>query len=283
MKPKRLVAAVAAVAILGAAAPTWASSETSKSGGEHSNDASTTTTVIPVEIGSGAENVYSVSSGQVPDVPNPGQYLYIQGCSTCHGVNGEGTEDGPTLIGVGAAAADFYLRTGRMPLNQPLVQAPRKKPLYTDAQRAEIVKYVASLHDPSEGPGPEIPHINTESGDLVEGMELYANNCAACHNSAGSGGALGRNYYAPRLDVTTPIEVAEAIRVGPGAMPVFGADTFTDHQVDSIVKYVSELKGQHGPGGLTLGRLGPFSEGFFAWVVGLGVLLALTRWIGTRV
>lgn len=265
------------IALGGATAPTWATESHSQSGG------GTVPAVHPDAIGSGADNVYSVDSAGLPNVPNPGQYLYVQGCSTCHGLKGEGVGDSPPLIGVGAAAADFFIRTGRMPLNQPVAQAPRKEPLYNDEQRAAIVEYVASLHDPATGPGPEIPHVDLDAGDLIAGNELYANNCAACHNSAGSGGALGRNYYAPRLDPATPIEVAEAIRIGPGAMPVFGPDTLTDEQVDSLVKYVGELKGQNGPGGNVLGRLGPVSEGFFAWIVGLGLLLALTRWIGTRV
>lgn len=235
--------------------------------------------------GSGEENVYTEEGKEVPKVDDPGKYMFIDGCSSCHGVNGEGVIDehgdtmGPPLIGVGAAAVDFYISTGRMPLNQPLKQAPRKDhPIYSDEQRAEIVKYVASL-----GEGPEIPHVDPERGDLVEGNELYANNCAQCHNSAGSGGALGRNFYAPRLDGSTPTQIAEAIRIGPGAMPVFGPNTFSDHQVNSIVKYVETLSEPVGHGGISLGRLGPVSEGFVAWIIGLGVLLAFLRWIGTRI
>jgi ubiquinol-cytochrome c reductase cytochrome c subunit len=232
----------------------------------------------PKIVGSGNENVYSVQSGTLPDVPNPGQYLFTQGCSTCHGVNGQGTTIAPSLIGVGAAAVDFYISTGRMPLNHPEVQAQRKKPLYNDVQRKAIVDYVSSLAE-----GPAIPHVDTSQGDLVEGNELYANNCAGCHNSAGSGGALGRDYYAPRLYSATDQQIGEAVRIGPGAMPVFGPNTFTDQQVDSLVKYVNHLKDAHSPGGVSIGRIGPVSEGFFAWVVGLGLLLLVTRWIGTRV
>ncbi|MEO6511495.1 MAG: cytochrome c, partial [Nocardioides sp.] len=51
-----------------------------------------------------------------------GRDLFIVGCSTCHGMNGEGVNSsrdgkiiGPTLIGVGAAAVDFQVGTGRMP------------------------------------------------------------------------------------------------------------------------------------------------------------------------
>ena len=76
--------------------------------------------------------------------------------------------------------------------------------------------------------------------------------------------------------------MAEAIRIGPGAMPVFGPDTFDDHEVDSVVRYVLYLRDPDDAGGLDLGHLGPLSEGLVAWAVGLlGVLLA-ARWIGTQ-
>lgn len=117
----------------------------------------------------------------------------------------------------------------------------------------------------------------------MKGNELYANNCAACHNSAGSGGALGRNYYAPNLFDATPLQVAEAVRIGPGAMPVFGPNTLSQDQVDSIVKYVGHLKNKENRGGLSLGSVGPVPEGMVSWVIGLGLLLAIARWIGTRV
>lgn len=287
MRPSRLVplAVVAAVCgltmsgVAGASASYGPGSEQRAHGTGSETGHSTPPTMPEKVVGSGQENVYSTEGRALPtNLSNPGQYLYVQGCSTCHGVDLAGTDQGPPLIGVGAAAVDFFLSSGRMPLNQPLAQAPRKQRLYNDEQRAQIVEYVSKFGD-----GPPIPEVKPEEGDKVEGYRLYANNCAACHNSAGSGGALGRNYYAPRLDPASPLEIAEAIRVGPGAMPVFGPDTLSDQEVNSIVHYVGELKEQHGPGGLNLGRLGPVSEGFFAWIVGLGILLAFTRWIGTRI
>src|SRR3954466_9345642 len=35
-------------------------------------------------------------------------------CASCHGLNGEGGKRAPSLIGVGAAAVDFQMGTGRM-------------------------------------------------------------------------------------------------------------------------------------------------------------------------
>ena len=206
-----------------------------------------------------------------------GAALYETGCSSCHGPDGEGTDDYPSLVGVGAASADFYLSTGRMPLDQPTVQATRKQPAYTPQQIDDLVAYVASL-----GEGPAIPRVDPEEGSLVEGRELYTAFCAACHNSQGSGGALGRDYFAPSLFEATPVQTAEAVRVGPGAMPVFNERTINRAALDAIVRYVEYLKDPRDRGGLSLGRVGPVPEGFVAWVVGLGALLLAAFWIGTR-
>lgn len=206
-----------------------------------------------------------------------GRALYQTGCSSCHGPEGRGTARYPSLVGVGAAAADFYLSTGRMPLDSPVVQAPRKEPAYTPTEIADLVAYVASLGD-----GQQIPAVDPAAGSLVEGRELYTADCAACHNSQGSGGALGRDYFAPALYDATPLQVAEAIRVGPGTMPVFGPQTIDQRDLDSIVRYTEYLKDPPNPGGLELGRVGPVPEGFVAWFVGLGALLLAAFWIGTR-
>lgn len=215
-----------------------------------------------------------------PDSDDDGRRLYETGCSTCHGTDGRGTRRYPSLIGVGAASVDFYLTTGRMPLDQPVVQAPRKEPAYSAREIDALVDYVTSLSGGDEGPA--IPEVHPARGSLVEGRELYTSFCASCHNSQGSGGALGRDYFAPHLFDATPVQTAEAIRIGPGAMPVFNEETIDREELDSIVRYVEYLQDPRDRGGLSLGRVGPVPEGFVAWVVGLGSLLLAAFWIGTR-
>lgn len=218
-----------------------------------------------------------------PAFPDPaevaaGRQLYLVACTTCHGSEGEGVEDrGPSLLGVGAASADFYLSTGRMPLDRPLGQSERKRVAYTPAQIRMLVAYVASL-----GPGPPIPDVDPAAGDLGEGYELYANNCAPCHGAAGSGGALGHAVYAPPLKRATPVQVAEAVRIGPGAMPLFGPEALDDHQLASVVRYTEYIKDPVDRGGHGLGHIGTIPEGFVAWVFGLGAMLVAVRWIGTK-
>jgi ubiquinol-cytochrome c reductase cytochrome c subunit len=221
--------------------------------------------------------VGAVPAGAAGDDVSAGAQLFETACSTCHGANGRGTSQGPNLVGVGAAAADFYLSTGRMPTDQPGVQAVRKRPAFNPTQIRQITAYVASL-----GNGPTIPKPQPARGNIAEGQQLYTANCAACHNSAGSGGALGKSAFAPRLYEATPTQVAEAVRIGPGPMPVFNTGVISDRQLDSIVRYVEYLKHPKDRGGAPLGRIGPIPEGFVAWLAGLGVLLLVTLWIGTR-
>jgi ubiquinol-cytochrome c reductase cytochrome c subunit len=209
-----------------------------------------------------------------PAMVAAGEDLYLRSCVSCHGVGGVGTDQYPKLLGVGAASADFYLRTGRMPLAYPSAQPPQKAPAFDDEQIRQLVAYVASLGD-----GPPVPDVDPDRGDLSLGSELFLANCAACHNSAGVGGALSQGAHAPPLLEVDPTQIAEAMRVGPGNMPVFGPDTFDDHEVDSIVRYVRYLQKPEHPGGLMIGRVGPVPEGFVAWLVGLGVLVLIIRWI----
>jgi quinol---cytochrome-c reductase cytochrome c subunit len=219
----------------------------------------------------------SASAGrpsQNADAVERGRELYLVGCASCHGASGEGTTQGPDLRGVGAAAADFQLTTGRMPATQGDRQVTRKPRAYSRAKIKDLVAYVASL-----GPGPPIPDVIIPPGDLQEGAQLYLQNCAACHSAAGNGGALSLGRDAPTLHDATPLQVAESIRTGPGNMPVFGPETLTRKQVNSIVRYVEYLKKPEDPGGLSLGLVGPITEGLVAILIGLGALMLVSRWI----
>jgi ubiquinol-cytochrome c reductase cytochrome c subunit len=252
--------------------------ESASSEPAHANLPTAATDPPRAPVGSGGDNVYSQESLRaVPEGTDAGRQLYVQGCATCHGASGEGTDIAPSIRGAGAAAVDFYVGTGRMPLDNPMAQAPRRDPVYSQEQIDALGEYVATL-----GEGPPIPDVDPEAGNLVEGNQLYANNCASCHNSSGAGGSLGRDYYAPNLYDATPVEIAEAMRIGPGAMPEFGPGVFTEDQVNSITRYVVHLQDEESYGGLSIGRLGPFSEGFVAWIVGIGSMLGIARWIGTR-
>jgi ubiquinol-cytochrome c reductase cytochrome c subunit len=208
------------------------------------------------------------------DLVEAGRQLYLTSCVSCHGVDGIGTAAGPSLRGAGEAAADFMLHTGRMPMAAPAPQPPSKPVAYTDDEIRQLVAYVGSLGD-----GPAIPDVDVGRGRVQEGSQLFLANCAPCHNSASIGGALSYGRHAPSLQQTPALQVAEAIRIGPGQMPRFGPDVFDDQQVDDIVRYVEYLHDPADPGGLNLGYTGPVAEGFVALLIGLSVLILITRWI----
>ncbi|MET0460606.1 MAG: c-type cytochrome [Ilumatobacteraceae bacterium] len=204
-----------------------------------------------------------------------GEELFVSQCASCHGVDGRGVEDrGPTLYDEGEAAVDFVLRTGRMPMAQPNMQAKRGPVRYSDTEIRALVAYAGSFGD-----GPAIPDVDPAAGDLAIGGELYRLNCAACHVASGSGAAIGGGRDAPTLMQSTPTEIGQAIRVGPGAMPVFG--TFSDEDLNSVAAYVVDLQSMDATGVDDFGGAGPVAEGLAAWLLGLLPLIALTRWIGT--
>ena len=211
-----------------------------------------------------------------PEVITRGRALYGTGCVSCHGTDGSGTR-GPDIKDAGAASAHFYLTSGRMPAANADGQALRKEPTYSPEQIEALVAYVATLGD-----GPAIPDVDPAGADLARGGELYRVNCAACHQAAGAGGALSYGRNAPTLTPATPVQVAEAARIGPGQMPVFGPDQLSGDDLDAIVRYVSFLKEGEDPGGFSLGRVGPIPEGFVAVAVGLGATTLGALWIGAR-
>jgi ubiquinol-cytochrome c reductase cytochrome c subunit len=215
------------------------------------------------------------AGGQADEVAR-GHDLYVTGCSSCHGADGAGTDRGPDLRESGPAAVDFYLSTGRMPMSGPDEQAQRKPPAYDEEEIAALVAYIDTF-----SVGPRIPDVDPDEGDLVAGNLSYGANCAACHNSAGSGGAVGPSVLAPDLYAATPLQTAEAIRVGPGAMPRFSEGQVDQQELDDLVRYVAHLDRPTDRGGLPLGRVGPVPEGLVAWILGLGTLLLFCFWIGT--
>ncbi len=208
---------------------------------------------------------------------SPGQELYGEHCSSCHGLRGQGTDQGPPLVAAGVAAVDFMLSTGRMPLADPHQPMLRQSPRFTLREIDALRAYIASL---GSG-GPSIPSVDLTRGNLVRGRQLFMENCAACHGADGQGAAVNRGEVAPSLHVATPTQIAEAIRIGPGPMPRFGEKVFDQSDLDSLVRYVYTLRTIPDPGGAGLGHEGPVIEGFVAWLAGLGLLVLVTRMIGT--
>ncbi len=217
-----------------------------------------------------------------------GRKLFVVSCATCHGLNGEGTLDrsginGPSLVGVGAAAVDFQVGTGRMPLAAPGPQAPARHPVFNPQEVRALAAYIATL-----GPGPAIPAADdygtsgmTEQ-DIAAGGEFFRTNCTACHNYAGSGGALPSGRYAPSLHGVDPRYVYEAMITGPQSMPIFSDAVLKPEEKRQIIAYLQTLESQTSYGGSSLGSLGPVTEGLWGWLGGIGVLVLATVWISNN-
>jgi ubiquinol-cytochrome c reductase cytochrome c subunit len=224
------------------------------------------------------------------------KFVFLRDCSVCHAVDARGTVYGPSLKGVGRAGVDFWLSTGRMPLvanarpaksvqgvpppgqqvADPYAQVRRGRPAYPPSLIAALENYVASI---APG-GPDVPTVDSHA-DLAVGGQVYRAQCAACHSWSGVGGALYQRA-APSLRAATPVQIAEAVRTGPGQMPAFGTAAIPSGQVSDVVGYVRYLDHPDNRGGNPLWYLGPVAEGAAALILGLGALLLCARWIGER-
>jgi ubiquinol-cytochrome c reductase cytochrome c subunit len=207
-----------------------------------------------------------------------GRTIYQANCSTCHGLNADGTSRGPSLQAVGAASVNFMLSSGRMPLAAPGYQPVRSTPKFDPTQIAAVVAYVQTI---APG-GPPIPDVNPDEGSLSVGASLFLQSCAACHGAGATGDSVGGGQIAPSLDPPTATQIGEAIRTGPGEMPVFGEQTISDDGVNSIARYLLWIRDNGKEGGLQLGRVGAVAEGLTAIVIGLGLLVLVTRLTGTK-
>jgi len=218
-----------------------------------------------------------------------GRQLFLIGCASCHGKNATGITTksggnyGPSLIGVGAAAVDFQVGTGRMPMAQSGPQAPRKDSEYTAEETRQLAAYVASL-----APGPTIPEAEyldwraASTEEVKEGGEFFRTNCTACHNSVGAGGALPNGRYAPDIRGVDAKYVYEAMLTGPQQMPLFSDAVITPEDKRNVIAYVKTLEDQPDYGGLAGGGYGPVVDGMFTFIIGIGALVGFAVWIGAH-
>jgi ubiquinol-cytochrome c reductase cytochrome c subunit len=230
--------------------------------------------------GLGSGNASASSPGPSQQQITQGKDLFAVSCATCHGIYGQGTSQGPSLVGAGAAAVDFQMSTGRMPAKVTDAEQPRKPVTFTQQQIYDIAAYVASL-----GGGPSVPsssQVSTAGASTALGQDLFNANCAQCHNYAGAGGALTDGKYAPPLTQSTDRQIYEAMLTGPEAMPVFNDNTITPSEKRDIIAYVTQTRSEANPGGFSLGRVGPTTEGLVAWLGGIGALVLAAMWITAK-
>ncbi|HEX5450118.1 MAG TPA: c-type cytochrome [Gaiellaceae bacterium] len=200
-----------------------------------------------------------------------GKQLYGRYCAKCHD-----TLNAPSLHGVGAQAADFYLRSGYMPLPHLGVQPRRARVTFTNAEIESLVGYVASL-----GQGPAIPSPQPQSGSLSAGMQLFADHCAGCHQIMAEGGYV-TGAVPPALGDDTATQIAEAVRIGPYVMPRFSQHAISNGQLNSIIRYIEYTRHPDDRGGWSIGHIGPVPEGLVTWFIALLALVCVTLLLARR-
>ncbi|MFL6118852.1 c-type cytochrome [Actinophytocola sp.] len=219
---------------------------------------------------------------QDPAIVREGERIYTNTCITCHGANLEGVQDrGPSLIGVGEANVYFQTSTGRMPAMGQSAQEPAKPRVLSPEEVDAVAAFVQA-----NGGGVEMPKEKGAAlvgDDPARGGELFRFNCASCHNFTGRGGALSSGKEAPSLDGATEDQIYAAMLSGPQNMPRFSERQLSPDEKKDIIAYVKSVtNGNNNPGGSPIGGLGPQSEGFIAFVVGIVALLGITLWIGAK-
>ncbi|MFI5916654.1 c-type cytochrome [Dactylosporangium sp. NPDC051541] len=252
--------------------------------------------IAALTIVGGLYSAYAPGVGRAEDVPalsdqaKHGKELYETSCITCHGTNGQGVQGrGPSLIGVGSAAVEFQVNTGRMPLARQEAQAQRKDPMYSEQDAADIGAYIQEL-----GGGPTLPSAESLNEDvkkaqadpktLAHGGELYRVNCSACHAFSTGGGALSSGKFAPTLQHSTNRDMYGAMLTGPQNMPVFGNNQLSPDDKAAIIAYIQNLNQNPAsdPGGWNIGRYGPVPEGLVIFLVGIAALVFATLWIAGK-
>jgi len=211
-----------------------------------------------------------------PALVAEGHALFSTSCASCHGIDAQGVSGrAPDLHGVGELAPDFYLETGRMPLSSPRQQPYETRPAFPQHDIHALTAFIGSFG------GPAIPVVRPQDGSAAKGQELFALNCAGCHQIQARGGIV-TGAVVPWLSDATPTDVAEAIRIGPYVMPRFGSSEISEAEIDSIARYIQTTQRPRNAGGWSIDRLGPIPEGMVTWVLAIAALLLLIRIIGER-
>lgn len=242
--------------------------------------------VLGLFVTGGAYSATSAGIASAQEAPIPsanlvqdGERLFLANCASCHGTNSAGTEAGPSLIGVGAISVEFQVGTGRMPMAASGPQAEKKPVQFTQPQIDAMGAYIHTL-----GPGPTLPdpRYYAGDGDVAVGAELFRINCAMCHNVAGAGGALTEGKWAPAVVNVDPLHVYAAMVSGPQNMPVFSDMNLSPEDKNNVISYLQYVENNPSVGGFSLGSIGPVAEGLFVWIIGLGVLIAITIWLTAK-
>ncbi len=145
---------------------------------------------------------------------------------------------GPSLRGVGALAADFYLETG--------TDAAAVAARGADAHPAGVPQARSARWSPTSRPSAARRSRPSRRARLaLEGQSCSRSTARAATRSRRRGGIV-TGAVVPALNAATPRQIAEAIRIGPYVMPRFGPGELSEAEIDSIARYVQSTQRARG-------------------------------------
>ena len=168
-----------------------------------------------------------------------------------------------------------------MPLSGPMVQAPAEARSSSPRRRSpRSAAYIASL-----APGPAVPSdeaVDPTKGDPASGRRAVPRQLRDVPQ-------LRRRRRRPDPRQVRPghrRRHEQAHLRGHGHRPAEHAGVqrpnLTPESKRDIIAFLNTIDEQENPGGMALGSLGPVTEGLFAWVFGLGILVGCAVWLGSK-
>ena len=176
-----------------------------------------------------------------------GLSAYAQNCTTCHGVNGEGTDLAPALNDEDTRTTDTseLIRIIQEGISGTMMPAWRNK--FDDEMVTDLVAFLQNWDQINAAgieltpPAPVHIDLNDPEAVLALGQSLYATTCSACHGENGEGGSGPALNSLQILSRNSDEDLTNTILYGPrrpnSIMPAFG-DRLSSVEVDALVKYL---------------------------------------------
>jgi cytochrome c oxidase cbb3-type subunit 3 len=162
------------------------------------------------------------------DLNAMGESVFLVNCAPCHGVTGDGMDGKAANLSqrLDAVAVEHAIRNGA---NNGLVSEYMSMPaglLQNEAEIKQVSNYVAN-------------------GFTGAGAEIFAANCASCHNVDGTGiSGVGANIRSFSPDLVKAV-LENGKKGGIGTMPSFKVEELrlTETQQKAVGTYITNLSG----------------------------------------
>jgi mono/diheme cytochrome c family protein len=207
-----------------------------------------TIALVAATLVAGASSLSAQTTAPAGDAKHGQQLFDVNGCYLCHNYQGQGTgsrrpaqNPGPNLAPNPIPWTAFVKQ-----LRAPRVSMPPYDPsMLSDRDLADIYAFLAAQ------PATKDPHsiallqavdpgaVSAGSNAGSRGAEVFAQNCASCHGSAGQGG-IGPSLKgeSARKDAAA---VATFVKAPPPPMPKLFPGALNETDVAAVAAYVETL------------------------------------------